>query len=236
MQTLITRLRPLARWMPEQLKQPVRGLVRDWQLRRAVERISALPSGQLPTRQMLEELRAGWGNTGYAARPEYLRELMERAVSTPGPILECGSGVSTLLLGLLAGRRGVETWTLEHLPQWHARVSGALRRNRIPHVHDCLAPLQDYGTGYSWYTPPVERMPRAFQLVICDGPPGETPGGRYGLWPVLGERLGSGAVILLDDADRPGEEEVLRRWSTEARMRVDMRKVPGGAYAIITRG
>jgi hypothetical protein len=79
-------------------------------------------------------------------------------------------------------------------------------------------------------------MPPAFQLVICDGPPGETPGGRYGLWPVLGQRLAPGAVILLDDADRPGEEEVLRRWSTEARMRVDMRRVAGGAYAIITHG
>ncbi|QRK12717.1 class I SAM-dependent methyltransferase [Archangium violaceum] len=234
MEALITRLRPLARLLPAGLNDTLRGVVRDWQLRRAVERIAALPPGQLPTRQMLEELRAGWGNMGYAARPEYLQELMNRAVNTSGPILECGSGVSTLLLGLLAGRRGVETWTLEHMPEWHARVSGALERTGIPNVHNCLAPIQDRG-GYSWYTPPVERMPRAFQLIICDGPPGNTPGGRYGLWPVLGERLAPGAVILLDDAERPGEEEVLQRWSKEASMRVDMRRVSGGAYAVITR-
>lgn len=234
MEALITRLRPLARLLPAGLNDTLRGVVRDWQLRRAVERIAALPPGQLPTRQMLEELRAGWGNLGYAARPEYLQELMNRAVNTPGPILECGSGVSTLLLGLLAGRRGVETWTLEHMPEWHARVSGALERTGIPNVHNCLAPIRERG-DYAWYTPPVESMPRAFQLVICDGPPGTTPGGRYGLWPVLGERLAPNAVILLDDAERPGEEEVLQRWSKEASMRVDMRRVSGGAYAVITR-
>jgi predicted O-methyltransferase YrrM len=234
MDSLLNRLRPLARLMPEGLKGPLRGVVRDWQLRRAMERIAALPPGRLPSPAMVEELRVGWGNLGYAARPEYLQELMERAATTPGPILECGSGVSTLLLGLLAGKRGVETWTLEHLPQWHARVSGTLERHGLHHVHDCLAPLRDYG-GYSWYSPPVERMPSSFQLVICDGPPGSTPGGRYGLWPVLGERLAPGAVILLDDADRPGEEEVLQRWRAEAAVRVELRRVQGGAYALITR-
>jgi predicted O-methyltransferase YrrM len=234
MENLLNRLRPLARLMPEGLKTPLRGAVRGWQLRRAIERIAALPPGQRPSRQLLEELRLGWGNTGYAARPEYLEELMERAATTPGPILECGSGVSTLLLGLLAGKRGVETWTLEHLPQWHERVSGTLARHGLRTVHNCLAPLRDYG-GYTWYSPPATRMPATFQLVICDGPPGSTPGGRYGLWPVLGARLAPGAVVLLDDADRPGEEEVLQRWRTEAGLRVEMRHVPGGAYAILTR-
>jgi predicted O-methyltransferase YrrM len=233
MENLLNRLRPLARLMPEGLKGPLRGMVRDWQLRQAMERIAALPPGHLPTPRMVEELRRGWGNLGYAARPEYLQELMERASTTPGPILECGSGVSTLLLGLLAGKRGVETWTLEHMPEWHARVSGTLERRGLRHVHNCLAPLRDYG-GYSWYSPPLERMPRAFQLVICDGPPGNTPGGRHGLWPVLGERLAPGAVILLDDADRPGEEEVLRRWRDEAAMRMELRRVQGGAYAVLT--
>jgi len=234
MESLLTRLRPLARWLPQGLKQGLRGRVRAWQLRRAMERLAALPPGQVPPRALLEELRAGWGNTGYAARDRYLEELMQRAAAASGPILECGSGVTTLLLGLLAGRRGVDTWTLEHLPPWHARVDGVLRAHAIPHVHNCLAPLRDYG-GYSWYAPPLERLPPRFQLVICDGPPEATPGGRYGLWPVLGERLAPGAVILLDDAGRPGEAEVLRRWSDEAPLRVDMREDAGGAYALLTR-
>ena len=74
-----------------------------------------------------------------------------------------------------------------------------------------------------------------YPLAACDGPPGKTLGGRYGLLPVLGDRLPAGSVILLDDATRSGEAEVLRRWTTEARMEVSMRESAGGSFAVITR-
>jgi len=52
-------------------------------------------------------------------------------------------------------------------------------------------------------------------MVICDGPPGATKGGRYGLVPVMKDRLRTGSFILLDDAAREQEQEIARRWMSE---------------------
>jgi hypothetical protein len=79
-------------------------------------------------------------------------------------------------------------------------------------------------------------MPLEFRLVICDGPPGATAGGRYGLLPVLGERLAAEATILLDDSDREGEAEVLQRWMAEDNWKVSQQKTATDAYAVLTRG
>jgi hypothetical protein len=76
------------------------------------------------------------------------------------------------------------------------------------------APLKSYA-GYSWYDPPLSRWSRNFSLVVCDGPPADTPGGRYGLAPIMREHLAPGCVILLDDAEREPEREIAQRWSAE---------------------
>lgn len=66
-------------------------------------------------------------------------------------------------------------------------------------------------------------MPNRFGLVVCYGPPGDTPGGRYGMLPVMRARLDRRCVILLDDVQRPAEREVAGRWAQElnAAYRVD---------------
>jgi hypothetical protein len=55
----------------------------------------------------------------------------------------------------------------------------------------------------------------SFALVVCDGPPGSTKGGRFGLVPIMRERLEPGCVILLDDASREQELAIARRWEAE---------------------
>jgi hypothetical protein len=49
----------------------------------------------------------------------------------------------------------------------------------------------------------------------------------------MGQRLRAEAVILLDDATRPGEVEVLRRWTNEAKLRVS--STGENKFAVITR-
>ena len=85
----------------------------------------------------------------------------------------------------------------------------------IKSVRLCVNELRDYNR-FCWYDPPLTQMPDNFSVVVCDGPPGETPGGRYGLLPVMQNTLASGCVILLDDAGRPQEREALDRWAQEA--------------------
>jgi len=151
----------------------------------------------------------------WSAELEYLEEICRLAAKTNGSILECGSGLTTVLLALLARKRGITVWSLEHQPEWYDCVRKTLHKYRIENVNLCLAPLRSYG-DFMWYSPPMEQMPRDFRLVVCDGPPGTTRGGRYGLFPVMNERIAWECIVLLDDAERENEAKVLRRWVQEA--------------------
>jgi hypothetical protein len=224
----------LKRLIPRPIKRSVKRALKQHEFDRTIRQLGRLPVGQLPPRQLLLDLQVGWGNESFAARTDYLEEVATRAVSTEGPILECGSGLTTILLGCLAGRRGIQTWSLEHLPEWHAKMTKTLRRYRVPQTYVCFAPLRDYN-GFYWYDAPLATLPKPFDLVICDGPPGTTPGNRYGLMPTLNDHLTESSVILLDDASRPGEAEVLRRWTSEHKITVRLRELPTGTFAVLTR-
>jgi hypothetical protein len=229
-------LSPLARhFIPKPLRQPLKQIYLQRKLDAVLARTARLSHGEAPSRGLLEELQDAWDNHGMAARTDYLIEVAREAQHTDGPVLECGSGLTTLLIGMLAGRRGIESWTLEHLPAWRDRVARVVARNDIPGTHLCLAPLRNFG-GYVWYDAPLAQLPPAFRLVICDGPPGQTAGGRYGLFPVVGDRFGAGARILLDDVERVGERSVLRRWHEEAGVTTEIRDTPTGAFAVATVG
>jgi len=191
--------------------------------------------GVAPPPPLLQVLRRAWDNEGYTATLPYLQEVATRAATAEGPILECGSGVTTIVLGALAGRRGVAVHTLEHDPAWRDRVAELLQRYRIPGVHLHLAPIIDRG-AFDWYEVPKGSWPDEFGFVVCDGPPGDTKGGRYGLLPVLGARLRPGSIILLDDATRPGEMAVRRRWRAEREVRERVEHGPDRGYAVLTLG
>ena len=105
-------------------------------------------------------------------------------------------------------------WVLEHTPEWATKSPKILRRYKLDSVVLCVKPLKDYG-DFCWYDAPLESMPGGFALVVCDGPPGCTKGGRYGLVPIMRERLKPGCVILLDDAGREQELAIARRWEVE---------------------
>lgn len=164
---------------------------------------------------VLADLIYGWGNESYSAPDEYLAACIRHALGSSGPILECGSGLSTLLVAAIAKKRGRSHWVLEHCPAWAMRVQRSLTRFKLDSAVVLFAnPLRDYG-DFCWYDPPLESMPQAFDLVICDGPPGSTKGNRYGLVPIMKERLKPECVILLDDASREEEQAVAERWKTE---------------------
>lgn len=218
--------------MPRGLKHVAKRALLNRALRLAVHDIAKLPAGEVPSPRLLEALQLGWANEGFAAQTAYLQAVAQMAAITPGPILECGSGLTTILVGLLAGRRGVPTCSLEHVPEWRVRVTKVLERFAIPNVVVCSAPLRSYG-DFEWYEAPLASMPLEFQLVICDGPPGTTLGGRYGLLPIMREKLPKGCVILVDDAARPGEVEVLRRWKNETRLSVSS-GAQDESFAIVT--
>jgi hypothetical protein len=173
-------------------------------------------------------LRNAWGNLGFVADVCYLLAVLDYADARSGAILECGSGLTTVLLALAAPGR---LWSLEHANDWRRHVRMRLRLART-HANVMLSPLKPYGE-FQWYDIPA-TLPSEFGLVVCDGPPGFTPGGRYGLLPLLGNRLPRGTVVLLDDAQRLDEQLVLKRWEEEAGWRYTIGDSGTATYAVVT--
>ena len=204
----------IRRLLPIRLKRTLRRQHRRYVFARAMRRYIKAKNTEEITDDLLGELIYGWGNAGWSAKEEYIKEILRYSYEGKGPILECGSGLSTILCGNIADTVGREIHTLEHMPLYANQVSETLKRYGIKSVRLHVTDLKNHGS-FSWYDPPMETMPRDFSMVICDGPPGGTPGGRYGLLAVMKGYLRSGCVIVLDDANRSEEAEILSLWAEE---------------------
>ncbi len=112
------------------------------------------------------------------------------------------------MLRALASAAGRPYLCLEHDADWYV-LNGidAVLQGQVP-TGVVQAPLASYGE-FDWYNISGISMADSYALVVCDGPPGSTRGGRYGALPVLGRRLDN-AVLLMDDADR--DSSILERW------------------------
>ncbi len=157
-------------------------------------------------------LALSWGNLGYAGNFVFLRNITHRVRSSRGYVLECGSGVTTLLIAAMTKKYKTPLIVLEHNREWLAYLEVIFNQLNYTHVTLVYSPLHDYGE-YTWYQPDALLLPgKSIKLVICDGPPGNTPGGRFGLLPVLGDYLADDCVVLLDDTHRIDEQNIIHSW------------------------
>ena len=161
--------------------------------------------------RFLAKLLEQWGNPLYAAPPNYLKMVADAALNAKGSILECGTGLSTLVLGKVARDVGVKVVSLEHHHEWAQEIQSYLRRFGLGGTV-CHAPLISHG-DFDWYDVPQIVRENSYSVVVCDGPPGTTRGGRVGLVPVMKDQFMPDVTIYLDDAEREGERAVLRQWS-----------------------
>jgi Methyltransferase domain len=216
---------------PSSVKNKIKSINRERQLGVAVKRLTAAAESGTPESEVLTELERAWGEDGYRAVGGYLEEVTRFARETRGPVLEIGSGLTTLILGALVARRGIPVWTLEHHPDYFSHTGEALKSVGLTNVHLTFAPLRDYG-DFCWYDPPLDELPRDFSLVIADGPPGDVKGGRFGLLPILRSHFAPGVVVLLDDAERAREKAVLDKWESEYGLSQQLHSRNGKAWAI----
>ena len=157
------------------------------------------------------------GNFGYSASLRYLQQVERLFRESQGAVLECGSGATTFLLGLLAEKYDRHVWTFENHDEWGQHIREITRSFGLARLEVCRTPLRSYGS-YEWYELPLCPLPRDFGLVVCDGPPGTIQGGRYGLMPVMEKYLRADCRILLDDTNRRKEKALIQRWADEHRL------------------
>ena len=156
-----------------------------------------------------------------ALRPAALVAVLNEIVFAERRILvELGSGISTIVIGRLLAERGGTLTSVEHDPEWSAIVRGHLDREGLPGtvklVDAPLEPHPESWDGAPWYSlGAIDSLPERIDLLLVDGPPGHGEGmahSRYPALPALADRLAPGALVILDDASREPEREIVQRW------------------------
>lgn len=155
-----------------------------------------------------------WGNEEWSASPEFCDDAVNLALETDGGIVECGSGLSTLLLCEAAPNRVL---TLEHDRAWFTKVGHRVNPAASNIVYAPLRRFEDttmWATiQYDWYdVDPKVMGDRTFSLVVVDGPPGHVCGGRYGAIPRLLPHLTPEFTVLLDDTQRDADWKLPSEW------------------------
>jgi hypothetical protein len=147
------------------------------------------------------DLIDAWGNS-FAADATLLMGLALMARVRGGPILECGSGLSSLVMA--AANPAAEIHCLESSPVFaeHLRIEAAKHGLKNIRIH--LRPIRN-----GWYDGFVPALP--WRLALIDGPP-RKDGRRVGVF----ERVDlSQAAVFADDVQGDGGSpemlEILRR-------------------------
>lgn len=159
---------------------------------------------------------------GWAASPDFLLEVVSQVLSRrPGLVLECGSGVSTLLIAYALQRNGAGlVHSLDHEDLFAQKTRELLDLHELAEwarvVHAPLEPVTLQEDTWWWYTPDALEPLGEIDMAVVDGPPHRTQSlARYPLLPLVHDKLGSDAVLLLDDYKRDDEREIVKRWLME---------------------
>lgn len=155
---------------------------------------------------------------GWAGSPDFLMAVAEQVIECrPKCIMECSSGVSTLVVARCLQMNGVgHVYSLEHDREFADKTRVLLKRYGLSNWATVIdAPLKVGTVGTPWYDedaipndlPPIE-------MLIVDGPPAVTaPLARFPALPALMPRLSENHIVILDDADRKDEVEMVNKWT-----------------------
>ena len=157
----------------------------------------------------------------WAIEPD-IAQLIVQEVEGKHTVVECGSGLTTLVIAERLRSRGTgRLYTLEHDPTFAEKTKAHLEAAGLGDWVELInAPLVDQtfcGRRVSWYSEPAigPRLPAEIDLLVVDGPPGLTPWARWPAVEVLHERLAPGAVVLVDDGRRRSERRAAFRWQAD---------------------
>lgn len=181
------------------------GLAAEEKVQSFHKAIDALKAGDSST-DIFVTLSNNWGNPN-SAQIDALVACYDLAKNSEGPILEAGSGLTTLIMAI--ANPGVQVHCMEHEPIWGSRIKYLLAIHDIKNVTMHFGDLIETGRGkyYDTSTLPKEN----FSFVLCDGPPRKISN-RSLLFELAQIK---DAVVLMDDADDDFALAPIRKWSKE---------------------
>lgn len=145
--------------------------------------------------------------TPWPLPPEALQELYHQTRTGKGEVLELGSGLSTLVMGLALQGTGRTVHALEHDVDWLRKAEKMLGEFNVANVALHYVPLWPEDDGSNRYMIEMaEGLPETFGLALIDGPPGKY--GRTGAVMALQDRI-KDAHLIIDDVAR---EDDLLEW------------------------
>lgn len=132
-----------------------------------------------------------YAGNNFAASPTVLALVVGMARKCRGPVIETGSGLSSVLAGAVLEEHQQRIYSLEHIPHYAAQTMVMAEECGVSNVGVCCAPLKDY-----WYDLGAFDIPHnRFALGFCDGPP-RLYGTRMRFFETLAPRC---EAIIVDD-------------------------------------
>ena len=174
--------------------------------------------------------------SGWALSPSgllFLTDAIERRKAEL--VVECGSGSSTLWMAMAMRRNGSgKVIALEHQEDYAARTRAVLEAHEVSEWAEVrMSPLVDTQTprGVSrWYDVDADTFPGPIDILLVDGPPATTGRhARYAALPRLAPVLANNCLVVLDDADRAEERDVIAFWAEEE---TGLTRVPSPGHGI----
>jgi predicted O-methyltransferase YrrM len=159
--------------------------------------------------------------TAYSALPATVLMVTQAVVELHADalVLELGSGATTLWMALAVQQRGgdVRIVSLEESEEFADVIRRALERNGVSSYVDVrvaeMVPTKTKRGEQPWYDPSGWDDLTDIDLLFVDGPPGVTaPLARYPVVEMLTDRLAPGAVVVVDDTNRPDEQALVEAW------------------------
>lgn len=159
---------------------------------------------------------------GWAISPDFATLIVKKILQNkPTNILECGSGVSTLVIAyaLHKNEQG-KLISLEHNPYYAdkslAEVSNHHLNSYVDFSVKDLKPYNLKNDDWHWYN--IEELDHNLKLdmVVIDGPPANVrDNSRFPALYALDNFIQPNGIVLVDDCNREGDNEVVQAWLSE---------------------
>lgn len=160
--------------------------------------------------------------TGWSATPELaLAIYQEIRNNQPDKVFELGSGISTVIASYGLEQNGKGTITsLDHDSTYANKSRDLLKSHKVDafaQIKICpLVPYEIENTTWHWYDLESLSFTEEINMLLIDGPPVKTnKNARFPALPLLIDKLSDHATIIVHDAHRPSERDILSRWITK---------------------